>query len=130
MRLFVIGVIGVMLMALGQVALAEPGAATDSERALLKRWALSRCLAKVYADSPAKDDANATASSYLEAGSVSADAYEAVDRLSTQYANRRYSGSVHSTFGTKKCIDLFDSKVLDDLTAQVVHAPSAAVNRR
>ncbi|WP_244848103.1 T6SS amidase immunity protein Tai4 family protein [Caballeronia sp. SL2Y3] len=127
MRLFVAGV---MLLALGQLALASPASVTEKQQALLKRWALSRCLAKVYPGSPARDDANATASSYLEAGSVPADAYLAVDKLATEYANRRYSGAVHSSFGTKKCIDLFDSRALDDLTARIVTAPSAAANRR
>ncbi|GGD56415.1 T6SS amidase immunity protein Tai4 family protein [Caballeronia grimmiae] len=120
MRTFVAGV---ALFVLSQAVAAAHSASMVEQQALLKRWALSRCLGKVYADAAVKRDAEATASIYLEAGIVPADAYSAVDQLATDYANRHYTGSIDSSFGTKKCIDLFDGKPLDHLTKRLVNPP-------
>lgn len=118
-------VAGIALVLLGQSAAAAQPDSIVGQRALLKRWALSRCLAKVYPDAATSKDANATASVYLEAGKVPVDAYGAIDQLASDYASRHCTGSIDSSFGTKKCIDLFDSKALDDLTRRL-----AALNRR
>jgi len=83
---------------------------------LLKDWALSRCLARVYKDGAAKEDAKATASAYLERGRQPIEAYEAIDRLIEQYANR--TGAVKSSFNTMKCIDLFHSAELERLASK------------
>ena len=112
---------GLALVALSQLAIAASGVAPrDSQIALLKDWALSRCLAKVYADPAATKDANATASAYLEEGDLPIEAYHALDQLATDYANRKYSGSIDPTFGTKKCIDLFESDALRALAIKQV----------
>ncbi|WP_323001323.1 T6SS amidase immunity protein Tai4 family protein [Denitromonas sp.] len=108
-------------------ALAVPACATDtsseampqtarySQRELLKNWALSACLATI-AKSPAdRDDANATASAYLEFGNQPIEAYQALGKLVERYAGRTYSGSIASEFNTMKCIDLYHSKTLEDL---------------
>jgi len=108
-------------------ALAVPACATDtsseampqtarySQRELLKNWALSVCLATI-AKSPAdRDDANATASAYLEFGDQPIEAYQALGKLVERYAGRTYSGSIASEFNTMKCIDLYHSKTLEDL---------------
>ncbi|TVO57764.1 T6SS amidase immunity protein Tai4 family protein [Denitromonas halophila] len=108
-------------------ALALPACATDtsseampqtarySQRELLKNWALSACLATI-AKSPAdRDDANATASAYLEFGNQPIEAYETLGKLAKQYAGRTYSGSIASKFNTMKCIDLYHSEALESL---------------
>ena len=108
-------------------ALAVPACATDtsseampqtarySQRELLKNWALSACLATI-AKSPAdRDDANATASAYLEFGDQPIEAYQALGKLVERYAGRTYSGSIASEFNTMKCIDLYHSDALESL---------------
>ncbi len=108
-------------------ALAVPACATDtsseampqtarySQRELLKNWALSACLATI-AKSPAdRDDANATASAYLEFGDQPIEAYQALGKLVERYAGRTYSGSIASEFNTMKCIDLYHSDALGSL---------------
>lgn len=108
-------------------ALAVPACATDtsseampqtarySQRELLKNWALSACLATI-AKSPAdRDDANATASAYLEFGNQPIEAYQALGKLVERYAGRTYSGSIASEFNTMKCIDLYHSDALESL---------------
>ena len=49
---------------------------------------------------------------------VEIEVYDALRHLAEQYANRKYAGSIKSEFNTMKCIDLFHSKELDDLTSQ------------
>jgi Type VI secretion system (T6SS), amidase immunity protein len=92
-----------------------------SQKTLLKNWALSVCLAAIAKDADARDDANATASAYLEFGHQKIEAYDALRELALQYAHRKYGGSIKSDFNTMKCIDLFHSKELDRLVTQLVH---------
>lgn len=93
-----------------------------SQKMLLKNWALSRCLGQVYEDAGARQDANASAGAYLEFGDQPIETYEALSVIVDEFANRNYSGSVDSRFGTMKCIDLMNSKRLDDLATEL--APS------
>ena len=92
---------------------------TYSQKTLLKNWALSVCLAKIAKDAVAREDANATASAYLEFGQQPLEAYEELGKLAERYANRKYGGMVKSDFNTMKCIDLFHSKELDRLAGKL-----------
>jgi hypothetical protein len=106
------------------LAVAQPvyGQSADarkySQRLLLKNWALSRCLGQVYPNGKATEDANATASAYLEFGRQPIQVYEALNVIVDRYANKKYSGSVRTEFNTMKCIDLFHSKELDTFSRQ------------
>ena len=91
-----------------------------SQKTLLKNWALSVCLAKIDKDPSTKEDANVTASAYLEFGHQRIEAYNALRDLAEQFVNRKYGGSVKSKFNTMKCIDLFHSKELDSLTSKIL----------
>jgi hypothetical protein len=91
------------------------GEAHNTQAAVLKKWALSRCLAKAGVDSPAGDDAAKTAAAYLEMGNAGIDAYEKLDALAGKYLEREYTGSVKSNYNTMKCLDLYDSAELDRL---------------
>ncbi len=93
-----------------------------SQQTLLKNWAFSVCLASVSKNQEAIDDANATASAYLEFGKQPIEAYQALKKLSEQYAKRQYAGSIKSEFNTMKCIDLFHSKELDILVNELTRA--------
>jgi len=107
---------GILMCAFSQCALATgTDAGSYSQKTLLKNWALSRCLGQVYGHGKATQDANASASAYLEFGRQPIEAYDAIAVLIRKYAHRRYAGSVHSDFNTMKCIDLFHSKELDEL---------------
>ena len=90
-----------------------------SQKTLLKNWALSRCLGQVYLDGKAGKDANASTSAYLEFGRQPIQVYEALGVIVDKYANKKYAGSVQSEFNTMKCIDLFHSKELDDLSSKL-----------
>ncbi|WP_144639410.1 T6SS amidase immunity protein Tai4 family protein [Bordetella genomosp. 13] len=92
---------------------------TYSQKTLLKNWALSVCLATVARHADEIDDANKTASAYMEFGHQSAEDYERLRQLATSYARRQYGGSVDSDFNTMKCIDLFHSKELDTLAGSL-----------
>jgi hypothetical protein len=113
-----IATLGVILLSLTQPAISQNEVRHYSQKTLLKNWALSRCLGQVYADAKAKEDANATASAYLEFGHQPIEAYEALSALVTKYVNRNYASSVGSDLNTMKCIDLFHSKELDALTSK------------
>jgi hypothetical protein len=86
---------------------------------LLKKWTLSRCLAKAGADSPAGEDAAKTAAAYLERGATGIEIYEKLDALADSYLKREYAGSVKSHYNTMKCLDLYDSEELDRLINDV-----------
>lgn len=86
-----------------------------SQEILLKNWALSRCLAKSYGDKTVKDDANATASAYLEYGEQGIETYSKLNELVDKYVNLAYGGSINSEFRTMKCIDLYHSKELQKM---------------
>lgn len=101
-------------------AYLSPMTGTYSQKTLLKNWALSVCLAAVAKDAGDREDANATASAYLEFGRQRIEAYDAVRELALEYASRNYSGSIKSGFNTMKCIDLFHSKKLDGLVTRLV----------
>lgn len=96
----------------------EDPAPKYSQKTLLKNWALSRCLGQVYLNGKPAEDANASASAYLEFGRQPIQAYEAVRVIVDKYANKKYAGSVRSEFNTMKCIDLFHSKELDVLSSK------------
>lgn len=89
-----------------------------SQKTLLKNWALSRCLGQVYVDGKAGQDATASASAYLEFGRQPIQVYEALGVIVDKHVNKKYAGSVRSEFNTMKCIDLFHSKELDDLSSK------------
>ncbi|HET8705339.1 MAG TPA: T6SS amidase immunity protein Tai4 family protein [Pseudomonadales bacterium] len=93
---------------------------TYSQKTLLKNWALSVCLAAIAKDKAMQEDANATAGAYLEFGKQPIEAYEQLHTLAEKYSKKKYQGSVDSEFNTMKCIDLFHSKELDQLTEKLV----------
>lgn len=94
---------------------------TYSQATLLKNWALSVCLATVAKDAAEREDANATASAYLEFGHQPIEAYDKLRALAERYANKKYGGSIQADFNTMKCIDLFHSKELNDLAGKLSH---------
>jgi hypothetical protein len=111
------------MLAMGSCAELHAPTDTESQKALLKDWALSRCLALSFPDAAIKTDASATAAAYLERGKQPIEAYEALDRLAEQFASRTYTGSSGSSFNTMKCIDLFHSEQLEHLASQLVRMP-------
>lgn len=122
----VFAAMAVVMFALGDQARAqsthafgEPQTEKYSQSALLKNWALSVCLATVAKNVSEREDANATASAYLEFGRQPIDAYDALRALVERYAHRKYGGSIKSEFNTMKCIDLFHSKDLDALARKL-----------
>lgn len=98
---------------------AAAATASYSQKTLLKNWAVSVCLAKVAKTTEAKEDANATASAYMEFGKQPVEAYEPLRELADTYSKRVYGGAVQSEFNTMKCIDLMHSKELETLAARL-----------
>ncbi len=116
------------IIAVGQCAHAQPGESDKysqsmtkkySQKTLLKNWALSVCLAKISKDVSERDDANATASAYLEFGRQPIEAYDALRELTEKYAKRKYDSVIKSELNTMKCIDLFHSEELDNLAGKL-----------
>jgi hypothetical protein len=108
----------VILSAAQPMHAQEGEARTYSQKTLLKNWALSRCLGQVNPDGKSREDANASASAYLEFGRQPIQVYEALGGIVDKYVNKKYAGSVRSEFNTMKCIDLFHSKELDDASGK------------
>ena len=98
-----------------QTIATESATRSYSNPTLLRNWVLSRCLAKAYPSPVAKEDAEATASAYLEFGNAPIEAYEEGERLVGQYLLRHYKGVGKGQFNTMKCIDLFHGKEVTEL---------------
>lgn len=123
MVFLVTGVLGCVACSSGSAATpAQPPAATpaSAQVAVLKKWALARCLAKAGGDTPAGDDAAKTAAAYLEMGSAGMEVYEKIEALAGSYLAREYSGSVKSSYNTMKCLELFESQELEKLARDAV----------
>ncbi|WP_431265812.1 T6SS amidase immunity protein Tai4 family protein [Roseateles chitinivorans] len=131
MKAQLIGLAGLAFLspvAWAQAAPPGPGQPTISatpsysQQTLLKNWATSVCLATVARSPEAKDDANATASAYMEFGKQPLAAYAPLRDLAVSFAKRTYAGASPSEFNTMKCIDLMHSKELDALTARLANS--------
>lgn len=92
-----------------------------SQDILLKNWSLSTCLATIAVNEQERDDANATASAYLEFGHQDIEAYDQLRELVKKYANAKYGSSIGSDLKTMKCIDLYHSKHLEKLVNKILH---------
>ncbi len=112
--------VGLALLASSQVVQTQGATEQYSQKVLLKNWAVSRCLAEVYADPKTKDDANATAGAYLEAGRQPIGAYEALGVIVSKYASLKYGSVAGSELNTMKCIDLLNSRELDELAGKLL----------
>ncbi|MGC4096853.1 MAG: T6SS amidase immunity protein Tai4 family protein [Nitrospira sp.] len=126
MKKSLVGIATLVPLTLVQAATSpfeDPATATYSQKTLLKNWALSVCLAKVAKNAELKEDANATASAYMEFGKQPIEAYDALHDLADRYAHRKYSGAVQSEFNTMKCIDLLHSKELEALAGKWATSP-------
>ncbi|SQD77192.1 T6SS amidase immunity protein Tai4 family protein [Moritella yayanosii] len=86
-----------------------------NQKTLYKNWVLSRCLAAIVDDKKQKKDAFNTASAYLEVSNLPVEYFLASETLMQQFISLEYQGSISGSFNTKKCIDLFGSKELDNL---------------
>jgi hypothetical protein len=118
--------IALLLLALPMLAHADPynqpEASKYSQRDLLKNWAMSACLDFIATDQKARDDADATASAYMEFSKQPIEAFDGLRKLAQQYASKHYGGSIPSDFNTMKCIDLYHSKDLDTLVSKLLKA--------
>lgn len=76
------------------------------------------------ANQTSKDDAYASAAAYLERGKQPMEAYEKLDELAIRYAKLTYGSVSGSKLNTMKCIDLFNSKELDELAGKLSRAKS------
>ncbi len=107
-------------LAIGWPALSRGSQPTRySQKTLLKNWAMCRCLAKAYGPGMPAEDAEATASAYLELGKAPIEAYDKLAKLVERYLSVPYSGSVKSNYNTMKCINLYNSKDLERAVARL-----------
>lgn len=89
------------------------------EKQIYKSWVLSRCLSFVTNNQIQKQDALNTASAYLELSTLPVEHFLESNSLIQQYISLDYQGSIPGTFNTQKCIDLFNSKELNELFNQL-----------
>ena len=81
-----------------------------------RNYAPSACLATGYESETVVADAAAAARAYLELGSVPLEEYAEATLLVKTYRSREYRSLSGSPLALMKCIDLFHSRKLDDLT--------------
>lgn len=99
---------------------ANTGRGKNDQKILMKNWALSICFARIAQDEQTKKDAGLTARAYLENSQQDVEDFEKIGKLVDEYIALNYGGSVKSEYNTMKCIDLFHSKKLDQLTTTLV----------
>jgi hypothetical protein len=84
------------------------------ERAILKKYALCKCLIFRYPqDSFLRKDGALTG--YEEIGSYGNKAYDAVDSLVAKWCRKKYSSKYKRNLYLMQCIDLYDSPELDSM---------------
>jgi Type VI secretion system (T6SS), amidase immunity protein len=121
-----IGTIGATLLTLACACVplaAQPlptGTSPQAQKNQMKKWALSICFARITSDEQTKKDAGATARAYLENSSQDVEDFAQIGKLIDQFLARPYAGSDKGSYQTMKCIDLFHSKELAQLTAKLV----------
>lgn len=96
------------------------GTGRNAQKILMKNWALSICFARIAKDEQTQRDAGETARAYLENSQQDVEDFEKIGKLVDEYVALKYGGSVKSDYNTMKCIDLFHSKKLDQLTSSLV----------
>ena len=94
-----------------------------------KDRALAACIAAAYKGSPAGRDAGITKSAFLEWTYYDDDqGNPAVDQLVAKYLRRDYSNPVEGYAGAKfdllKCLDMYDSRELDEQVRKYVPHPN------
>ncbi|MEN9865255.1 MAG: hypothetical protein RL748_845 [Pseudomonadota bacterium] len=99
---------------------AFTGTSAQAQKTLMKNWALSICFARIASDEKTKKDAAATARAYLENSQQDVEDFAKIGKLVDQFLALPYAGSDKGDYQTMKCIDLFHSKELAHLTAQLV----------
>jgi hypothetical protein len=81
----------------------------------LKNYALSACLADGYKASEVVNDATAGANGYKELGSLSIEAYNGALGIVSAFLKKEYPSQSGERLTVMKCIDLYNSKELDQL---------------
>ncbi len=81
----------------------------------LKNFALSTCIAQGYKSDDVMKDSSAAASGYLELGSFPVEAYTEAPSLGKKFLAKEYQGKHGEKLILMKCIDLFNSKELEQL---------------
>lgn len=99
---------------------ANTGTSRSDQKTLMKNWALSICFAQITKDEQTKKDAGATARAFLENSHQDIEDFEQIGKLVDEFIAVKYGGSDGSDYNTMKCIDLFHSKKLDQLTSKLV----------
>ncbi|MBS0352019.1 MAG: hypothetical protein JSR33_12735 [Proteobacteria bacterium] len=107
-----------ILLLISSYSLSNDLGSKYTQKEILKNWTLSRCLGKVYNNPMIKNDANSTASAFLEFSKQPIETFYALDSLAEKYTKLKYTGEIHSNFNTMKCIDLFYSQELSNTIDQ------------
>lgn len=98
---------------------AEPSAPSHDDAALLKGFALARCLGGAL---PAiKAEADAAAGGYVERGAVAFAAYGEIDEAAAAFTARVYESKAGADLSIMKCFDFIASHELAEIIAR--HAP-------
>lgn len=93
-------------------------APTHDDVALLKGFALARCLGGTLPS--IKAEADAAAGGYVEQGSVAFEAYEEIDALAAAFAGRAYASKAGGDLSIMKCFDLLASGELSEIIGRHV----------
>lgn len=91
------------------------------QKEVYKSWVLSRCLSKGLTDSVSQQDALNSASAYLEQSLLPVESLTNAEPLINKFLAKDYQGSITGSFNTKKCIDLFYSKELEDVFVKSIN---------
>ena len=81
-----------------------------------RNYAFCACIAEGFKSSEVVSEANAAAGGYVELGAHPIEAYQEAVALARRFLARKYIGKeTDAKFTLMKCIDLYNSRELDDL---------------
>lgn len=100
----------------------QPKAASSAVQ-LLKKYALSTCIADGGLGEDTAKDAAAAARGYLEFGDLPLEAHTEATLLGRQFLGREYKSSSGAKMVIMKCIDFYNSPELEKLALRYSDAP-------
>ena len=83
-----------------------------------KKYAVAYCLSKTYSDSQTSKDTGYISGVYLQKGDFGLDMYEEIRAFVSLYKEKPYNSKNERNLDVMQCIDLFDSKALNQIIKQ------------
>ena len=88
-----------------------------------KKYAVAYCLSNSYPNSEFSEDSVYVSGAYLQKGDFGLDMYEEIREFVSSYRKKRYLSKHDRNLNIMQCIDLYESKDLEQLIGEIADNP-------